>query len=320
MIHTGKPTIRILLTTIITAALNIGVCHAAEKISPGDQAKLATLKYETGIIYKTADGQALDMYLFLPKVKKYDKTPVMLFTHGGGWGGGDKFKVFYDASYKTLKIILDQGIACAAIEYRRVKNKSTAYECVIDCKDAARFLVKNADKYGLDPDRMGVWGDSAGGHLCLLTGLGRDEDYPGDPEFKGIVPKFRCIVSYYPLTTILKPELQKGSRFEDRKSFNHLIGGTVEQRQKEAILLSPAEQLHADAPPMLLLHGDNDKILSIENSIYFINTAKERGANAELLTVKNGGHCFSGKDISPSMDQINHYAADYIIKHLTAQK
>jgi len=312
-----------MLVCLIVALAGVGL--AAKKTVPGPPAKdlalLAEFKTERNIVYKTVDGKALDMILFLPNKQVAGKMPVMLHTHGGGWGGGDKFKVFEPAFLDTLRILLDQGIACASIEYRLTRvGKSTAVDCVSDCKDAARFLIKNAETYGLDPDRIGVWGGSAGGHLSLMTGLADNDLFPGDKMLADIDPKFRCIASYYPAVSFLNLELLKGSNFEKPRRFIPMLGGVLEEKREVAALLSPVEHLRKDSPPVLLLHGDNDTILPIAQSLYFMDVAKKCGADVELLTVKGGGHSFVGKHIEPTMPEINRIAADFIISKLTARE
>jgi len=311
-----------ILVCLIVALAGAGL--AAKKVHGPSAKKLALLgefKTEQNIVYKTVDGEALDMILFLPKKKGAGKMPVMLYTHGGGWGGGDKFAVFNAPFLDTLKILLDQGIACATIEYRLTRvGKSTAVDCVTDCKDAARFLVKNAAQYGLDPDRMGVWGGSAGGHLSLMTGLADNDLFPGDKMLADIDPKFRCIASYFPAVSFLKPELMKGANFERPQRVIPLLGGLLEEKHEVAALLSPTEHIRKDSPPVLVLHGDNDTILPIAHSHYFMDVAKKCGAEADLLIVKDGGHSFGGKNIAPTMSEINRIAADFIISKLTAQE
>lgn len=309
--------------SVLLLGMGLASSHADEKSDKKAlwrQERISKLKYEDNIVYKTVAGEKLDMYLFLPKVKKYPLMPVMLFTHGGGWSGGDKYKIIDPPTYETLKILGENGIACADIEYRRVKRgKSSAFECVVDCKDAARFLVKNAAKYGFDPDRIGVWGDSAGGHLSLMTALGSNSAFPGDPALSATpFPRFRCVVSYYPLTSFVKPEIHQNDMFAKPNSFSHLIGGPLPDKQRMAELLSPAEQLRADSPPILLIHGDRDKILSLRNSLYMKEMAGKCGAALQLITVRNAAHGFSGKDIEPPLTEINRLAADFMIRHLTA--
>lgn len=305
---------------MFAVAFSLAADKKTFKLKPWAVKKLKQLKYEA-VVYKTVKGKKLDMLFIPPTVKKYDKAPFMVFTHGGGWTGGNKYKILIPVFYPSLQMLLKNGIACAVVEYRLVKRRTpnaTAYECVIDCKDAVRFLVKNANKYGIDPDRIGLWGGSAGGHLCLMTALGDNARFTGDPDLKDIKPKFRCVASYYPLTSFMKPELHKGGIFKKTGSFKHLIGGPGSY-EEQARFLSPTELLKPDSPPILLLHGDKDNILPPAYSIDFFKRGKDVGADVKLLIVRNAKHGFSGKNIKPSMAQINKYAVDYIVSHLTAK-
>lgn len=271
----------------------------------------------TGIVYKTVGGEALDLALFLPKKPVSGSMPIMLYTHGGGWANGDKTKIFGQPFLETLRILNDRGVACATIEYRLVrKGISTAYDCVVDCKDAARYLVKHAAELGLDPNRMGAWGGSAGGHLCLMAALAPDDQFPGAAELRGVVPTFRCVASYYPATTFVVPEVMAGSNFERPSRFTDFLGGPYDERRDLAKKLSPAEYLGPDSPSILMLHGDLDPVLSYRNATYLAEVGRQRGAHVEVLTVKNGKHSFTGNDIEPSMSEINRMSADFILRHL----
>jgi acetyl esterase/lipase len=307
-----RKTIFLIMVTMAFAFLNVAM--AQENVNENI---LKQFNCERNIVYKTVNGEELDMILFFPKEKKYKKTPVMIYTHGGGWGKGDKYAVLKKDFIGTLKTLTENGIACAAIEYRLTRlDTSTVFDCVVDCKDAARFLMKNATKFGLDTSHMGVWGGSAGGHLSLMTALGHNEDFIGDPELKYFVPHFKCVASYFPLTSFMHPELLKKSNFENPQRFIPMFGGLFEEKKELARLVSPAEYLTKNSPPILLLHGDNDEVLPYNLSTYFISVAKQNGADAKLITVKGAGHGFKGKNISPSMSEINQISADFIIKHL----
>ncbi len=287
-----------------------------------DAVQLKEFEYQKDIIYKTIGGDTLDLILFLPSnVKQGTKVPVMLYTHGGGWGGGNKFNILGAPFIGTLKTILNKGIACATIEYRLTRvGKSTAYDCVSDCKDAARFLMKNAEKYSLDVDRMGVWGGSAGGHLSLMTALADNKSFKGDESLQKYEPNFLCVVSYFPLTSFVKTEYLKGSNFENSPRFISILGGLLSEKQDLAKMLSPAEWIHKNSTPVFLLHGEQDNVLPIKQSIYLEEVGKAKGADIKLLRVKNAGHSFNGENISPTMDEINKIAAEYIIEKLMIKK
>jgi acetyl esterase/lipase len=272
---------------------------------------------QKNIVYKIIGGDTLDLILFLPKVKTGANMPVMVFIHGGGWGAGNKFKIFGDPFFGTLKALHDNGIACATIEYRLTRiGKSTACDCVVDCKDAVRFLMKNSDEFSLDSTRIGVWGDSAGGHLCLMTALADNNEFKGDESLRNYSPKFLCVASYYPLTSFVNPEYLVGSNFEKPDRFIPLLGGLLSDNYDLARKLSPVEWIDKNSPPVFLLHGEEDNVLPIRQSTYLLEVGKERGADIQLLKVKNAGHSFNGENISPSMDEINKIAAEYIVAKL----
>ncbi len=289
--------------------------------SPTELKAISQFNCEKNIVYKIIKGDTLDMNIYFPKQKPVRKMPVMLFTHGGGWGGGNKNGILGRDFVTTLKILNENGIACATIEYRLTrKGISTVYDCVVDCKDAARYLMKNAEKFSLDINKMGVWGGSAGGHLSLMTALGKNSDFIGDEELSKYNPQFVCVASYFPLTSFVKSEYLVGSNFDKPSRFITMFGGLLSENEKLAKALSPAEILTKDAPPILLLHGDNDKILPIAQSNYMMEVAKKVGANVSLLVVINGGHSFNGDSISPTMTEINEYSADFMMKYLLDKK
>lgn len=284
---------------------------------PNEQGILDTFPHKETVVYKTVDGQELDMIIFYPSTEKIrPKNPWMMHVHGGGWAGGSKYNILKKAYLATLKSLLDNGVSCVTIEYRLAKGNSNAYDAVVDAKDAARFLLKNAKKYKLDKKSYGVWGGSAGGHLSLVTALGNNADFKGEPQLAGFNPDFKCVASYFPFTSCVNPDIRPGSIFEDEKLFVRLLGAPLEEKPALATLLSPTELLKKNSPPILLLHGDKDTVLPIINSTYMVKVAKEKNADVELLTIKNAAHSFHGNNISPSIEELNHYATQFILSHL----
>ncbi len=306
---------RIVIPEILVLFLVIqSVAYGQEQ---ADLEVLETFNYQKDIIYKVVDGVSLEMDIYYPspdKVKK--KNPWMLHVHGGGWAGGDRYKVFRESFLGTLKSLLDEGVVCVTIEYRRARNGVTAYDAVVDAKDAARYLLKNAKRYKLDKKRYGVWGGSAGGHLSLLTALAKNSDFLGDTQLSGYHPKFKCVASYFPATSLINPELVPGSLFEKQESYERILGDSLSNKLELAKLLSPTEHIQKKSPPILLIHGENDTVLPIINSTYMMEVAKEKNADVELLIIKNAGHSFSGSNISPSFEALNQYATNFILSHL----
>ncbi len=124
------------------------------------------------------DGDDLMLDVYFPADKVYDKYPVAVYIHGGGFLSGSKDRVF---KYKSIAgTMMKMGYAVVSIDYRLLDGDNTFPDNIIDCKDAIRWIYKNADEYGFDTNNIGVWGTSAGGHLALMTGYTADDEYVGD--------------------------------------------------------------------------------------------------------------------------------------------
>lgn len=278
----------------------------------------ADLKVVKDVVYKQVGDTKLDMLLFLPLEKKFEKSPLVVYIHGGGWGGGDKFKVLRNDILEVIRSLNQQGVTCASIEYRLANGgAATAYDSAADCKDAIRFLVKNAEKYGLDPQRIGTFGSSAGGHLTLVTALGDDRDYPCDRSLDGPPGKIRCVAAYYPLVSMVDPALLKGSNYERPQRFLPILGGPLSEKREIAMKLSPINFVHAGSPAILVAHGDADAVLSVQNSIAMRDAAQAKGVPVECIISKGAGHGFSGDAIEPTVAEINRRTVAFFMKHLT---
>ena len=189
-------------------------------------------------------------------------------------------------------------------------------DSVADCYDALSFLARHASEYGIDPARIGTFGSSAGGHLSLVVALGNPRDYPCDPLFDGSRMPVRCEVAYYPSTSFVHPELQKGSNFENPRRLVPILGGPLEERREIAEKLSPVALLSSDSPPLYLVHGRDDATLSFRHSELLCERAKEISAPAQCLIVKGAGHGLQGQATDPPADEICRRSAAFFLDHL----
>ena len=229
------------------------------------------------------DGQTLPMDLYLPS--NVPRTmPVILWLPGGGWAQCNKATApwFY----------AEFGFAIAAINYR-VGDQHPAPANVHDCKAAVRWLRAHADEFGLDPQRIGVWGKSAGGHLALLLGLSGDlpglEGTGGNP---GVSSRVQAVCSFYGIGDVARV-----ARPDVREHFATLydvtcqyLGGPPEERAELARLLSPTTYVSRDAPPILLFHGDQDAVVPVEESILMHDALQRVGADVEFHVIPGAGH------------------------------
>ncbi|WP_395740135.1 alpha/beta hydrolase fold domain-containing protein [Prosthecobacter sp.] len=302
---------------LLTLLLSTQITNAAGKNREAVPRLPADLKIVDNIVFKQVGEKKLELMLFQPLAKKHDKSPLVVYIHGGGWGGGDRYKVLRPDVIGVIRSLNQEGFTCASIEYRLVDGKPTlASDAVADCKDALRFLMKHAPEHGIDTERIGTFGSSAGGHLTLVTALGKDSDYPCDPTIEGPAARVRCVAAFYPLVSFVDAECMKGGNFERPQRMIPLLGGLLVEKRELALKLSPIELLRADSPDILVAHGDADKVLSVHNATALRDAAQAKGVPIECIISKGAGHGFSGDAISPTIAEIDRQTTAFFVKHL----
>jgi acetyl esterase/lipase len=308
-------------TALVLLSIVLGIVCRAEEGSRKEADLYARLpadwKVVKGIVFKQAGDAQLDMMLVQPTERKFEKAPLVVFIHGGGFGGGDKFHVLRRDALGVARGLIQHGVAFASIEYRLANGgAATVNDSVADCKDAVRFLVRHAAEYNLDPNRIGTFGESAGANLTLTTALGTDGDYPCDPKLADSPAKIRCVAAYYGPVSFTDPALTKGSNFQNPGRLISILGGPLEQHRELAKKLSPIELLRPDSPPLFLAHGDADKVIGVQNSIAMRDAAQSKGVPVELMISHGAGHGFSGDKISPTIEEINLRTVEFFLKYL----
>jgi len=275
------------------------------------------MKVEDNVVYKTVNGQDLKLTVFYPTIKKFEKAPLLVYIHGGGWSHGNRFVVEMSGGVDVVRQLNDAGVVCITIEYRLLDGKDIhAMDSEADCRDAIHFMVKNAARFGIDPNRIATMGGSAGGHLSLVTALGDDKDYPCDPDLAKYPGKVLAEVADFPLVSLVDPELFKGSNFVYHGPLEGLIGGPLDKHRDAAEKLSPMLLLKHDSPAIFLAHGDHDHILNVANSYALAKACQEKGVPVELLVAKNADHGFGGTNVEPPLDEISRRTAAFLLKYL----
>lgn len=252
------------------------------------------LKGKLNVAYKTSSTNETVFDIIYPKVKKYEKAPLFILIHGGGYVGGTRNKL-YGTSF--ILNFLNEGIAVATLDYRLGGKKDAVMmnEIHTDCKDAIRFLAKHATEYGIDPHKMVTWGTSAGGSLALVTAL-TDEDYlKGAVQGEGTDHTVVGSVVYYGAMSFVNEEIWKKRKKRSNKNILFQPNNGLDEKTIRE-LCSPEFMLKSDSPPLLLFYGDKDTTVPVENGRYFNEIAKSLKADVTYVEIKNAGHGF-GKSV-----------------------
>jgi acetyl esterase/lipase len=263
------------------------------------------------IHYGTGDGKPLLMDLFLPKQPIRRPTPAVLWIHGGGWELGDK------SGNSGAKLLGSHGFVTAALTYR-LSGQARFPAAIEDCKCAIRFLRASAAKYGIDSERIGVAGASAGGHLALLVGTADEKaGLEGSGGWPGVSSKVSAAVSWYGPTdfTVGEKAFERGSGRAPAK----FLGGTWAEKPDVYRRASPISYVSATAPPILLFHGDHDQIVPFSQAERMLAAYRKAGREAQLIKVEGAGHDFvpvSDKPPSVSRQEIEARTVGFFEKHL----
>jgi acetyl esterase/lipase len=211
--------------------------------------------------------------------------PAVVMIHGGGWVGGSKSEMM-DFS----KPFLERDYVVANVEYR-LAAAAPAPAAVIDVLKASRWLVDHAAEYRVDPKRITVAGFSAGGHLALMAGmLNKDTDF-------GPVTKFAGIIDFYGVADVV-------DAFEAKRDYAVQWLGTAPDAMDLAKKVSPMSYVRKDAPPVLIIHGDQDDVVPYQQSVKLQAALKKVGAKVDLITVPGGKHGFTPTEDAAVMPQI----------------
>jgi len=176
---------------------------------------------------------------------------------------------------------LEHGFVVANVEYRLAKI-ATAPAAVTDLLNAAKWFSDHASQYKVDPRKIVVMGNSAGGHLALMVGMA-----PANTDL-GPVTKIAAVVNFFGITDV-------GDQLSGPHRQPYAVAWIPEQpnRMELARHLSPMTYVRKDVPPILTLHGDADQVVPYEQSVMLTNELKKAGAKAELITMPGGKHGFT---------------------------
>jgi acetyl esterase/lipase len=224
------------------------------------------------------EQQRLDLYL--PE-KDGARRPLVVWVHGGGWEAGRK-------EDSPAQWLVGKGYTVASVNYR-LSQQAVFPAQLHDCKAAIRWLRANAAKYRLDPDRVGVAGDSAGGHLVALLGAtGGVKELEGNLGNLDQSSRIQAVVDFYGPTDFVRWD--PGFSQYAYSVITRLIGGAPQENKEKARKASSVTYVDKDSAPFLILHGDKDGIVPLAQSQELAEALKKAGVEVNLRVVKGSGH------------------------------
>lgn len=229
------------------------------------------------------------LLLVIPDQPSNQPLPLLVFIHGGGWKNGEK-----KSGLKKLAPLLDGAIAGASINYRLSEEAQWPAQ-IHDCKAAIRWLRAHAKEYNIDPEKIGVYGNSAGGHLALMLGVSSSSlQHEGKiGEHTDQSSSVRCVIDGFGPTNLLTMgKTSKMNHDAPRSAESLLVGGPLQESKEIARFASPLVYVNPQSSPTLILHGDRDPIVPFEQSYSMAEELKKNGVICFLVKVEGAEHGF----------------------------
>jgi acetyl esterase/lipase len=310
---------RTLLAAVVASALLLGAVQTAPAEDPFTRTE--------DVIYARKFGTALTMDIFRPRQNANGAAVVVVVS--GGWFSDHAMIAFVNGLGGNE--LVKRGYTVFAVVHGS-QPRFTIPEAVADLSRAVRFIRYHAKDYQIDPDRIGIMGGSAGGHLSLMQGTAGDLGNPkaSDPVER-TSSRVQAIACFFPPTDFLnyggsgkyafaRDGLLADYRVAvDIREFDprtKLLERVTDEKKvlDLARKISPITHVSGNSPPTLIIHGDADKLVPIEQAEAILAKLKEAGVPADLVVKKGGGHGW------PGMDKDIPTLADWFDKHLSGRR
>lgn len=245
------------------------------------------LIYRRNVAFTRNRQRPLKMDILHSKILPEMPMPGLVWIHGGAWLEGNK-----EQGIELLLPFARQGYLCVSIEYR-LSHEAIFPAQIEDCKCAVRFLRAHAQELHLNCDRIGVWGQSAGGHLAALLGTtGGVKELEGEGGWGNFSSRVQAVCDWFGPTDFLRindfPRQVSHSAVDAPEAL--LIGGIVEENREKAMRANPIAYVTQDAPPFAIFHADDDFIVPLNQSQLLFEALQQAGVEVSLEIVRDGGH------------------------------
>lgn len=238
-----------------------------------------------GLVYQEIGLKRFRLDIFYPHTPPpKNGFPLIIWIHGGGWAIGNRSADFF------FKDFTKSGFAVATVDYRSSLFAKFPAQ-IEDVTAATRWLFESSKELQFNPERVGAAGASAGGHLALLLGLAQNNRSVPWALRTSSADRIKAIAALYPPTDLIQVVLPK-NRDRSNNLVSLLLGGPVTQLRQQAIEGSPVHYVNRNSPPVFLVHGKKDELVSFEQSQLFKRAMEARGANCQLIVYPEAAHGF----------------------------
>lgn len=231
-------------------------------------------------------GGTKDLLLdVIEPLSREKKRKALLFVHGGGWVAGSREDYHF-----LMKLAALQGYVAFGADYR-LATEAVFPAQIEDLKCAVRWIRAHADEYAVDTEKVGAVGASAGAHLVAMLGAtNQKSEYDGQGGYQEYSDDIQAMILHGGVYDLTQSMVNRTIREDARGVVNILLGARAAQNPESFVKISPIFQITKDAPPTLLLHGEDDPIVFAEQSVIMGAYMKEIGANVDLVVIPKSGH------------------------------
>ncbi|HEX5102226.1 MAG TPA: alpha/beta hydrolase, partial [Pirellulaceae bacterium] len=232
---------------------------------------------------------SLQLDVLKPKAESDKPRPCIVWIHGGGWQNGNK-----SSGLARLAGYVASGDYVGVSVGYRLTDKGSWPAQIHDCKAAIRWIRANAEKLGIDPNKIGVWGSSAGGHLVSHLGTSGDvKEVEGELGTTGVSSRVACVVDFCGPSDFPSFQLTSGAQGPVSK----LLGGVPKDKPDAAKQASPITFVTKDDPPFLIVHGTDDRTVPFDQADRFHDAQKKAGVDSTFIKIEGGGHGIGGPEV-----------------------
>lgn len=267
---------------------------------------MPTVAHINDIVFGEADGRPLALDIARPDPLPDAPMPALLWLHGGGWMTGDK-------TLAPPPFLAERGFFTVSASYR-LSGAAIFPAQLHDAKAAVRWLRAHAVECHIDPDRIGAWGYSSGAHLASLLGVAGDR-----PELEGAVGSPGHSSRVQAVVAMAGPSdftAMGGWHDAPDSPEARLVGGPLGERAELVRMANPITYARPGAPPFLLIHGDADDTVPINQSELLYRALADAGAEATFVRLAGVGHEFNRRLCERTNPELEALIAAFFTKHL----